>query len=257
VTETAAGETDAEPEPGATQPQPASRAQPEPDAGPTPEQATRPEPAAESVTERTIVRFDVVTRVAHWLTAVLAGVLLITGSILYVPELEAMIGRREILATIHVWCGLLLFVPVLVGVVAGRAGRGLRADLVELGRWDDTDRRWLRRRTRDLPAGKFNGGQKLLAALLGGAFAAQLLTGALMNWNHPFPDDWRTGATFVHDWAYLAIVALVAGHILKALQDPDAMRGMVRGSVPETWARRSRPGWPARFDVRTDASRHE
>jgi formate dehydrogenase subunit gamma len=239
MTDTAAGDTKAAPEP-------------------SPAPALTPEPANQPVTERTIVRFDAVTRVAHWVTAIFAGVLLITGSILYVPELEAMIGRREILATIHVWCGLLLFVPVLVGVVAGRAGRGLRADLVELGRWDDTDRRWLRRRTRDLPAGKFNGGQKLLAALLGGAFAAQLLTGALMHWNHPFPDDWRTGATFVHDWAYLAIVALVAGHILKALQDPDAMRGMIRGSVPEAWARRSRPGWLVRFDARTDrAPRHD
>jgi formate dehydrogenase subunit gamma len=207
--------------------------------------------------ERTIVRFDAVTRVAHWVTAVLAGVLLVTGSILYVPELSAVIGRREILATIHVWCGVLLFVPVLVGVAAGRLGRGLRADLVELGRWDDTDRRWLRRRTRDVPGGKFNGGQKLLAGLLGGAFAAQLLTGALMNWNHPFPDDWRTGATFVHDWAYLAIVALVAGHILKAFQDPELMRAMIRGRVPESWARRSRPGWLARVNTGAPTSRRQ
>jgi formate dehydrogenase subunit gamma len=198
--------------------------------------------------DRRLVRFDAVTRAAHWLTAALAGVLLITGSILYVPELSAMIGRREILATIHLWCGLLLFIPVLVGVAAGRAGRRLRADLVELGRWDTSDRHWLRRRTRGVPAGKFNGGQKLLAALLGGAFAAQLLTGALMNWNRPFPDDWRTGATFVHDWAYLAIAALVAGHVIKALQEPEMMSSMLRGRVPASWARRARPGWLARVN---------
>jgi formate dehydrogenase subunit gamma len=196
--------------------------------------------------DRRVPRFDGVTRAAHWLTALLAGVLVVTGTVLYVPELSAVIGRRELLKTIHVWCGVLLFVPVLAGVAAGRAGRRLRADLVELGRWDATDRRWLRRRPRPVPAGKFNGGQKWLAALLGGAFAVQLLTGAVMNWNRPFPDDWRTGATFVHDWAYLAIVVLVAGHVVKAVEEPVVVGGMVRGWVPEWWARAARPGWLAR-----------
>jgi formate dehydrogenase subunit gamma len=193
-----------------------------------------------------VLRFDLVTRLAHWLTAAFTGLLLLTGTILYVPQLSAVIGRRETLKTIHVWSGLLLLVPVVVDVLAGPAGRGLRADLVELGRWDETDAKWLRRRTRETPAGKFNGGQKLLTALLGGGFAVQLLTGALMNWNHPFPDDWRTGATFVHDWAYLAIVVLVAGHIVKAFEEPEVRAGMIGGTVPESWARRARPGWVAR-----------
>src|SRR4051794_36038112 len=171
------------------------------------------------------------TRLVHWTTAVLAGLLLLTGTILYVPQLSAFVGRRAVLKTVHVYSGLLLFVPIVAGVIAGRFGRGLRADVRELGRWDDTDVGWLHRHRRPVPAGKFNGGQKLLTALLGGAFAVQLLTGALMNWNHPFPDDWRTGATFVHDWAYLAVVVLVAGHILKALGDPEQRDAMVHGWV--------------------------
>ena len=134
----------------------------------------------------------------------------------------------------------------MVGVLAGPAGRGLRADLVELGRWDETDAKWLRRRTRETPAGKFNGGQKLLTALLGGGFAVQLLTGALMNRNHPLPDEWRTGAKVVHDRAYLAIVVLVAGHIVKAVEEPEVRAGMIGGTVPESWGRRARPGWMAR-----------
>src|SRR3954452_14421801 len=160
------------------------------------------------------------TRVVHWVTAALALVLVLTGTILYVPQLSAAIGRRATLNTIHVVAGLLLPVPLLLGVVAGRAGRRLRRDLVELGRWDETDSAWVRRRrARPVPAGKFNGGQKLVTALFGGAFAVQLLTGAIMHWNKPFPDDWRTGATFVHDWAFLVLVALTIGHMLKAFEE--------------------------------------
>jgi formate dehydrogenase subunit gamma len=197
-------------------------------------------------TDDRVDRFDLVTRLAHWLTAALAGVLLLTGTILYVPQLSAIIGRREILKTLHVYSGVLLFVPIVVGVLLGRAGRGLRADLVELGRWDDTDVGWLRRRTRRLPAGKFNGGQKLLTALFGGGFAVQLLTGAVMNWNRPFSDDWRTGATFVHDWTYVVLVVLVVGHVLKAFEEPELRTAMIRGWVPTAWASRARPGWLAK-----------
>jgi len=188
-------------------------------------------------------RFDIVTRVVHWTIAVMTLVLLLTGTILYVGQLEAAIGRRAFLRTVHVWCGLLLPVPVLVAVLLQRHGRALRADLHDLSWWTDADRRWLRRKTRSKPAGKFNGGQKLATALFGGLLLAQLVTGALMHWNDPFPDDWRTGATFVHDWAYLALFLLVLGHIGRAFAEPEMLRSMVVGSVPAEWAERERPGW--------------
>jgi formate dehydrogenase subunit gamma len=190
-----------------------------------------------------VVRFDAVTRAVHWLTAVLALVLLATGSVLYVPELSAFIGRRAVLKQIHVVSGLLLPLPLLVGVALGRAGRRLRGDLVDLSRWTAADSGWLRKRTRQPASGKFNGGQKLVTVLFGGTLAVQLLTGAIMYWNHPFPDDWRTGATFMHDWAYLALVALVIGHVGKAMGEPELRRSMITGTVPRAWARHARPGW--------------
>ena len=96
-------------------------------------------------------RFDAVTRVVHWSTAVLTLVLVATGTVLYVGQLSAAVGRRALLASIHVWCGVLLPIPVLVGIALGRAGRNLRADLHELGWWSRTDRRWLRASTRATP----------------------------------------------------------------------------------------------------------
>lgn len=194
----------------------------------------------------TLRRFDVTTRAVHWTTALLTLGLLVTGTILYVGQLEAAIGRRALLASIHVWCGILLAVPLLVGVCIQRAGQGLRRDLRELSWWTRADKRWLRRATRQRPDGKFNGGQKLATALFGGLLLAQLVTGALMHWNKPFSDDWRTGATFVHDWSYLALLVLVIGHIGRSLREPELLRSMTTGDVPVAWARRERPGWTAR-----------
>jgi formate dehydrogenase subunit gamma len=188
-------------------------------------------------------RFDVLTRIVHWTIAALTLVLLATGTILYVGQLEAAIGRRAQLATIHVWCGVLLPLPLILGAVLRRAGAGLRTDLRDLSWWSRGDKRWLRRSTRATPEGKFNGGQKLATALFGGLLLAQLLTGAVMHWNQPFPDDWRTGATFVHDWAYLALVVLVLGHVGRAFQEPVLLNSMVTGKVPSAWADRERPGW--------------
>ncbi len=191
----------------------------------------------------TLTRFDAATRLVHWLTAVLVLGLLTTGTILYVGQLEAAIGRRALLASIHVWCGILLVVPLALTIGLRRSSRQLRADLHDLSWWSDADRRWLRRGTREAPTGKFNGGQKLATAAFGALLLAQVVTGALMHWNEPFPDDWRTGATFVHDWGYLALLFLVVAHIGKALQEPTLMRSMVAGTVPAEWAHRERPGW--------------
>ena len=199
-------------------------------------------------------RFDSITRAVHWITAALTLGLVLTGTILYVGQLSAAVGRRAQLASIHVWCGLLLPVPLLVGVALRHAGTGLRSDLHELGWWSRADRRWLRKSTRVTPAGKFNGGQKLATALFGGLLVAQLLTGALMHWNRPFPDDWRTGATFVHDWAYLALTALVIGHVGRALREPVLMTSMTSGGVPLEWAERERPGWAKRVTSSTHAT---
>ena len=190
-----------------------------------------------------IPRFDKVTRVVHWTTTILTVVLLGTGTILYVGQLSAIVGRRALLANIHVWSGILLLVPLVVGIVLPRLGRCLRADVHGLGRWSKSDSRWLRRRKRVAPDGKFNGGQKLAAAAFAGLFAMQLVTGALMHWNQPFADDWRTGATFVHDWVYLALVVLTIGHVHRALKEPALLQAMTTGTVTRSWAERERPGW--------------
>jgi formate dehydrogenase subunit gamma len=194
--------------------------------------------------EPALSRFDGTERVVHWVNAVLVGVLVATGAVLYLGELSALVGRRELLRDVHVASGLALPFPLLLAL-PGRRGRRLRADLGALNRFGPDDGRWLcsRGRDRSVRLGKFNPGQKLNAAFVAGAGTVLFGTGLIMRFFGPFPLDWRTGATFVHDWTALGLGLAVTGHVGLALSDPDALRSMVKGSVPASWARRHRTRW--------------
>ena len=125
--------------------------------------------------------------------------------------------------------------PLLLTLLAGRWGAGLRADARRLNRWTPDDRRWLRTRgpaTGRVPLGKFNAGQKLNAAFTVGAIVVMLATGLIMRFPNEWPLSWRTGATFVHDWVYLAAAIVVTGHILFAVNDRRlaAQHGRAAGS---------------------------
>ena len=201
--------------------------------------------ATTSRSDKRILRFDRGERVLHWANATLMLILLTTGAGLYVPQLSEIFKRRHLVEQVHVWSGVLLPVPLVLTLLSGRWGRGFRSDVRRLNRWTADDKRWLRTRGRDAKAlnGKFNAGQKLNAAFIGGAIPVMLATGLIMYFPNNFPLAWRTGATFVHDWMFLGLFVVIVGHILFAVNDPLALRSMVRGWVPESWARRHAPRW--------------
>ncbi|PBC71464.1 formate dehydrogenase subunit gamma [Streptomyces sp. TLI_235] len=189
-----------------------------------------------------VARFARAERWVHRATAALMLTCVATALMLYYPPLSELVGRRRLVVVVHEWCGLLLPVPLLLGL----ASRALRADLARLNRFTAADRRWLRavrKRSYDRPAGKFNAGQKLYAAWIAGAALVMLGTGLLMWFTHLAPLVWRTGATFVHDWLAVAVAVAVAGHIWMAVRDPEARRGMRTGLVDRHWAAREHPEW--------------
>lgn len=203
-------------------------------------------PAVPATEGPPVVRFDRTERWLHWSNATLFLVLLATGMTLYIPSLSSAVGRRVLLKDVHVISGVLLPVP-LVMAYAGAWREGLRRDVRRLARWSVDDRRWLTslgRRGR-ASMGKFNAGQKLNAIFVAGAIPVMLATGGIMRWFSPFPLAWRTGATFVHDWTSLVLLAVITGHILKALADPVALRAMMRGTVPRRRVDRRHPRWAA------------
>lgn len=205
--------------------------------------ATVPPPSSKE-----LLRFDLIERVVHWVNAGLFAVLMATAAILYLPPISALVGRRQMVETIHVYAGLALPVPLLLALV-GPWGRRFRGDLRRLNRWIPEDRTWLQRRgwrTRrnvQVELGKFNPGQKLNAAFTGGAIVLMLATGIIMRWYKPWPLSWRTGATFVHDWVAIALFCTITGHILMATADKESLASMRRGTIGRAWARRHAPKW--------------
>ena len=190
----------------------------------------------------TVRRFGKVTRAVHWTAALLMISCIVTAAILYNGSFGVAVGHRHLVELIHVYSGFALPVPILLGATSAL----YRQDLRRLNRFTPADWRWLRSRSRrdgSIKVGKFNAGQKVNAALSGGAIAALLGTGIIMYFPSLTRLAWRTGATFVHDWFALALGLLVIGHVFYAVKDSEALRGMRTGRVSASWARTEHAAW--------------
>jgi len=190
-----------------------------------------------------IIRFDGVQRSAHWANALLFGILMITALPLYFGSFGDLVGRRHLIALIHLWTGVVLPLPILASLI-GPWGARMRRDAQRINRWTKEEIRWLRTFGRaPTQLDKFNPGQKLNALFTVGVIVVMLLTGAMLQWFRFFPVTWRTGATFVHDAFAFAIFAVVIGHIAFGLTHRDAMRSIIKGWVTERWAASHAEAW--------------
>ncbi len=197
---------------------------------------TSPSPSAR------LLRFSRAERWVHRSIAVLMVALIATGAALYFPDISVLVGNRPLISDIHWIAGFALPVPLILAL----ASKAFRKDSDELNRFTSSDWKWLRspdRRSGRIPIGKFNAGQKLNAAFSLGSIIIMLATGSIMFFSSLFPDDIRTGATFVHDWLTLLIVVVVAGHTYMAMKDSEARVGMRTGYVSQQWAAREHDQW--------------
>jgi len=190
----------------------------------------------------TIARFSRAERYLHRSISALTFVLLGTAAVLYLPAVSVLVGNRPLVSDIHVIAGFALPLPIVLALLS----RAFRNDASLLNRFTQADWKWLRsrgRRSGQIPVGKFNAGQKLNSAFTLGWILVMLATGSIMFFNSYFPDDIRTGATFVHDWLTLVVVVVVGGHIYMAMGDAEARTGMRTGEVSAKWARREHSQW--------------
>jgi formate dehydrogenase subunit gamma len=204
---------------------------------------------------RYLDRFSRAERAVHWITATLMIVCIVTAVVLYNGSLSIKVGHRHVVELIHVYAGFALPAPMLLGL----ASAAYRADLARLNRFSPSDWRWLGSRTRrdgSIRVGKFNAGQKLNSALTAGAILVLLGSGLLMYYPGLARLSWRTGATFVHDWFALAVGVLVLGHIVYAVKDREARRGMRTGRVSASWAHAEHAAWAEDVDVGPDQDDH-
>jgi len=166
-------------------------------------------------------------KVLHWSVAAAVLVMAATGTVMYVPSLSQAVGERFWVRAAHLAAALifvlvLLLVPALRWTEIRRLERGL--SFWEVADWDWFRRPWgvfaSRYQPAAAPAGRFNGGQKLLATLAGAVLALLLLTGVPMYWWGWFSGHLVARARDLHVLAALGLAALLLGHVYLALFSP-------------------------------------
>ena len=196
-----------------------------------------------------IHRFSGAERTLHWLLAVTFFIMLGTGLALFVPRL-AEVMARPVAKEWHVNAALALAAGV-VALFAAHWPR-LRATMRDLDRFDRDDARWLFgwsrlwRRTPAAAQGRFNAGQKLNSALIGGLMVIEFVTGGLLLLGERNTSYRFAGTVIVHNWVTWILIALVIGHLYMAMvhrSTRHSMRGIVVGDVDRDWARRHHEKW--------------
>jgi len=197
-------------------------------------------------------RFGPGERSLHWLLAVTFLTMLATGLILYLPVFAELAANRRLWKSIHLGAAIAFWAGLVVLLLTDLSG-SLRRTAGEFDRFDDDDVRWLgwavTRRGPEPPAGRFNAGQKLNAALVAGLMVVFTASGVLIYLQETDAAvRGRTSAILVHDIATWIAVPLIVGHLYLALVNPStrpSLRGMVLGTVRRDWARRHHPKWDA------------
>jgi formate dehydrogenase subunit gamma len=210
--------------------------------------ATEPLPPATGY----VRRFGPEERSLHWLLAATFLTMLATGLILYLPVFAELAANRRLWKSIHIGAAIAFWAGLVVLFLTDLGG-SLRRTAGEFDRFDDDDLRWLGwavvRRGPEPPAGRFNAGQKLNAALVAGLMVVFTVSGVLIYLQETDAAvRGRTSAILVHDIATWIAVPLIAGHLYLALVNPStrhSLRGMVLGTVRRDWARRHHPKWDA------------
>lgn len=196
---------------------------------------------------RTVSRFSLFQRLAHWFMASLFVLMAITGLILLLGRtvLIPLIGREafSVMATASMQAHNLfgpLFMLALAALFAGFV-RGNFPALSDLG--------WLLRGGGlfgvHASAGRYNFGEKIWfwIAVTGGLLLS--VSGVFLL----FPDALGTRdqlqlANLVHAVAALGFIAFALGHIyLGTIGTEGTLEGMVRGEVDENWARSHHDAW--------------
>ncbi len=200
-----------------------------------------------------IERFSGTVRAVHWSFGLSFLLLLVTGLLLFVPQLKVMpypFGSHKLFRDLHIALGLIfLYAPLLAASLAD--WNSVWADVMETVRFGREERLWLARLVRlgsgpPPPARKFNAGQKLNTIFSALVWFGFIASGLAMWSTGFFSHDQRAEAFLIHDALVVLSLPLVIGHLYLALLHPrtrSSLGGIVTGRVAAPWAREHHGGW--------------
>ncbi|MEW6357886.1 MAG: cytochrome b/b6 domain-containing protein [Planctomycetota bacterium] len=185
-----------------------------------------------------VARFSPVERLTHL-------VLLVSFSVLAITGLSAAMGVNKIITLavprVHTVAAAFLVIGfVLTALLWIKDMRFFRDDLV-----------WVRHLggylggRRDLPARRFNAGQKAFFWFIGAIVICFAATGVVMAFGRP--GGLTPLAYTLHDLcAYLMLLGIVAHAYLGTLANPGTLRGIFEGKVSKAWLRHHHPDHPVK-----------
>lgn len=195
------------------------------------------------------------TRMLHWGVALLFFAAGLTGLAFFHPwfyPLVNLFGGGAWSRILHPYMGVGMF--VLFAIIAVMLWR----DNVIRAR----DRKWMSQATTMLkgekermePAGKYNGGQKVVFWLMVLSLLVLLLSG-LTFWHAWFPElpiGLRRIGVLLHAGSAVVLILSVIVHVYAAIWVKGTMRAMTRGTVTRGWAQVNHPLWAAEATPATE-----
>jgi formate dehydrogenase gamma subunit len=182
-----------------------------------------------------VQRYTPLQRLVHALLIFSFLALALTALMFWFSKIDAggSAGR------LHVWAGLVFGAALLATMIL----------FMQDMRFISDDRRWLARwggyfgDSGELPAGKFNAGQKVFFWCLVVSGLGQLLTGLILYLAPGLSGAWSQIVYTVHDALGVLLILLVLGHVyLAVFVNPGALRTVFEGRV--LGAPRIGPGGP-------------
>lgn len=196
---------------------------------------------------RLLPRYDAAQRINHWTVVIAFLLAAASGLAFFHPSmywLTQFFGSGTWARILHPFIGVIMFLSFI----------GLAVRLGRHNRMTPADRKWLAqpgdvvngRHERLPPAGRYNGGQKLVFWIMVVAMVVLVLTGIAF-WQPYFaplvPVALARVAVVLHALAAFVLLLSVTVHIYAALWVRGTMRAMLRGDVTEAWARKHHPLW--------------
>ncbi len=191
-------------------------------------------------------RYDDGTRMNHWAIALLFIAAALSGLAFFHPSLyffTTLFGGGTWTRILHPYLGVLMFLCfVLMFMKLWKENTLNAADRAWLDKAGDMFRG---NKDNMPPAGKYNGGQKLVFWLMAGSLLVLLLTGIVFwhAWFPALPIVVRRIGVVLHALSAVVLVLTVIVHVYAAIWVKGTTRAMTRGTVTRSWAKANHPLW--------------
>jgi formate dehydrogenase gamma subunit len=190
-----------------------------------------------------IQRFDLVERGLHLFRLIAFVVLAVTGLImafnLHLWQ-QLLFGSARNLHDLHLWSGIVFILTTVAGAVLWFR------DAV----FESYDKHWVQKmggylgHKGEVPAGRFNAGQKMFYWYSGIISLIMSVTGIMLIYKAEIQLSTAFGTSTLHNLGGFFLIAGVLAHAyLGTVANPGTWRVLVDGTVTRAWAHHHHPNW--------------